>query len=119
MAVRVDADRAVLQATNARALVNVEHRGATRRERHAIETDQERVGYDRKIDFRCEAQLTPGIAYDPWHFRRRKFPTPQSRTFRAGLDAQRVRRDKNVVLGVAAAAGRGSTLVSVLNAKRL
>ena len=94
MTVRVDANRAIPQATNARALVNMEHGGPARRKRHAIETDQERVGNDGKVDFGCQAQLTPGITDGLWQFRRRKFPPPQGSAFRTRLDAQSVRGDK-------------------------
>ena len=105
MNVRVDAKRAIPQATNALAFVNIEHGGPARRNRHAVETDQERVGNDGKIDFRCQAQLTPGITDVQRRCRQRKFPSPQGSTFRIRLDAQSVHGDKTVVLGIANTAG--------------
>ena len=99
MTVRVDANRAIPQATNARALVNMEDGGPARRKRYAVETDQERVGNDGKVDFRCQAQLTPGITDGRRQCRRRKFPSPQVSTFRTRLDVQSVREDKTIVLG--------------------
>ncbi len=104
MNVRVDTKRAIPQATNALTFVNIEHGGPARRNRHAVETDQERVGNDGKIDFRCQAQLNPGITGVRRQCRRHKFPSPQGSTFRIRLDARSIRGDKTIVLGIATTA---------------